>query len=33
MFPNTTTRYTPELERRLIALVGEGAVRVEEGLV
>ena len=33
MFPNTTTRYTPELERRLVALVGEGAVRVEEGIV
>jgi hypothetical protein len=33
MFPNITTCYTPELERKLIALVGEGAVRVEEGIV
>jgi DNA polymerase-3 subunit alpha len=33
MFPNTTTRYTPELERKLIALVGQGAVWVEEGVV
>jgi DNA polymerase-3 subunit alpha len=33
MFPNTTTRYTPELKRKLVALVGEGAVRVEEGII
>jgi DNA polymerase-3 subunit alpha len=33
MFPNTTTRYTPDLIQKLVALVGEGAVRVEEGLV
>jgi DNA polymerase-3 subunit alpha len=33
MFPNTTTRYTPELERRLTALVGKEAVWVEEGVV
>jgi DNA polymerase-3 subunit alpha len=33
MFPNTTTRYTPELERKLVALVGQGAVWVEEGVV
>jgi len=33
MFPNTTTCYTPDLIRKLVALVGEGAVRVEEGFV
>jgi DNA polymerase-3 subunit alpha len=33
VFPNTTTRYTPELERELIALVGREAVWVEEGVV
>ncbi|MBN1813594.1 MAG: DNA polymerase III subunit alpha [Anaerolineae bacterium] len=33
MFPNTTTHYSPELVRKLVALVGEGAVRVEEGIV
>jgi DNA polymerase-3 subunit alpha len=32
-FPNDTTSYTPDLARRLIALVGEGAVRVEEGVL
>jgi DNA polymerase-3 subunit alpha len=30
-FPNDTTSYTPDLAQKLIALVGEGAVRVEEG--
>jgi hypothetical protein len=32
-FPNLTTRYCPELARRLTAVVGEGAVRVEEGML
>jgi DNA polymerase-3 subunit alpha len=33
MFPNITTCCTPELVQKLVALVGEGAVRVEEGIV
>jgi hypothetical protein len=28
-FPNDTTHYSPELERKLAAIVGAGAVRVE----
>jgi DNA polymerase-3 subunit alpha len=28
-FPNDTTRYNPELERKLAAIVGSGAIRVE----
>jgi DNA polymerase-3 subunit alpha len=30
-FPNDTTGYCPELARKLTTIVGEGAVRVEEG--
>ncbi|MBN1975784.1 MAG: DNA polymerase III subunit alpha [Anaerolineae bacterium] len=33
MFPNTTTCYAPDLIQKLVALVGEGAVYVEEGFV
>jgi DNA polymerase-3 subunit alpha len=32
-FPNDTTGYCPELAQRLTSIVGEGAVRLEEGLV
>jgi len=28
-FPNATTAYSPELERALIAILGEGSIRVE----
>lgn len=28
-FPNATTRYSPELERALITILGEGSIRVE----
>ena len=28
-FPNATTGYSPELERALIAILGEGSIRVE----
>ena len=28
-FPNDTTRYSPELERKLTTIVGAGAIQVE----
>jgi len=32
-FPNSTTCYTPELEKQLISIAGVGGVQVEEGIV
>lgn len=30
-FPNDTTRYCPELARKLATIIGSGAVQVEKG--